>query len=252
MMMKKQNTMDEELELVQEMGCMNVIINKYLKSPWPDVTYEENHEVHDIKRFSEQNVMPATRRTHVCIWGIALLGSLLAIAIILSGLAVLIGYLLFHPKLPKLDVIKASLNNIYLDTTTDLYNSEMVALLSINNPNDRVDVRYEYINFKLFFRNDMVATQILEPFAQRRGNTTLLMALSMFSTDKIITPLSVQIMTAQARNNSIEYQLVGDLKTVAKLGTLARIPYWLNVNCRLHFTTPPKGVLQHRECTTTR
>lgn len=251
-MMKNKNTVDEEMELVQDLGCMSLIINKYLKSPWPDVNYEENHEVHDVKEFSDQHVMPAARRTNLCIWVIAMLGSLIAIAVILSGLAVLIGYLLFHPKLPKLDVIKASLNNIYLDTATGLYNSEMVALLSIRNPNDKVDVRYEYINFKLFFRNDMVATQILEPFSQRKGNTSNLMTLDMLSTDKVITPLSVQIMVAQARNNSIEYQLLGNLKTVAKLGALARIPYWLNVDCLLHFTTPPKGVLQHRECTTTR
>lgn len=247
----KKNSVDEE-ELGQEMGCISVIYNRYLKSPWPDVSYEENYESHDIKKYAEQHVLPRPRRTNICIWCTALMCSLIVIAIILSGLAVLIGYLLFHPKLPSWDVTKASLNYIALDTTTFLYNSKMVALLSVNNHNDRVDVRYEYINFKLFFRNDVVTTQVLEPFAQRRGNSTDLKVIDMVSNDAEITPLSAQIMVSQARNGSIEYKLFGTVRTVAKLGGIARIPYWLNVNCLLHFTTPPNGVLQDHKCTSTR
>lgn len=256
----KKILVDEE-ELGQEISCINVIYNRYLKSPWPDVNeesanqeksnQEENeHERH--KAYAEQKVLPPLRKTNPCIWCIALMCSLIAVAIILSGLAVLTVYLLFHPKLPKLDVTKASLNRVILDPATFLYNSEMVALITVNNPNGRVDMRYEYINFKLFFRSDMVATQVLPPFAQRRGNSTDLKVITMVSNDAEITPLSAQVMEIQAKNNSIEYKLVGNLRTVARLGATAQIPYWLNVNCQLHFTTPPNGVLHDHKCSSGR
>lgn len=256
----KKILVDEE-ELGQEIRCINVIYNRYLKSPWPDVNedksnQEENEQNEENKRhekaYAEEKVLPAPRKTNPCIWCIALMCSLIAIAIILSGLAVLTAYLLFHPKLPKLDITKASLNRVTLDPTTFLYNSEMVALITVTNPNGRVDIRYEYINFKLFFRSDMVATQVLPPFAQRRGNSTDLKVITMVSNDAEITPLSAQVMEIQAKNNSIEYKLVGNLRTVARLGATAQIPYWLNVNCQLHFTTPPNGVLHDHKCSSAR
>jgi hypothetical protein len=242
--LKKKNS-EAELE---QIGCIRVIYKRYLKSPWPDVSYEENHAPHNISYYADQRILPRPARTNIFIWCTALICSVVVIAIILAGLAVLICYLLFHPKLPTLNITEAILNRIVLDPSTRLLNAEMVALLRFNNPNDRVDVRYEYINFKLFFRNDMIATQVLEPFAQRRGDWSL-RAIDMVSNHAELTPLSAEIMVSQALNNTISYELFGTLRTVAKLGGIASIPYWLYVDCQLEFSTPPNGIFRYHKCT---
>lgn len=245
-MKKKKKNLEPDLE---QIGCISVICNRYLRSPWPDVSYDEQHGPQNISYYADQRVLPRPSRTNIFIWCIALLCSLAIIALILAGLTVLIAYLLFHPKLPTLDITEATLSRIMLDPSTRLINAEMVALLKFTNPNDRIDVRYEYINFKLFFREDMIATQVLEPFAQRRGLWSL-RSIDMVSNHTELSPLSAEILVSQAQNNTIVYQLFGTLRTVARFGSFARIPYWLYADCQLQFSTPPNGVFRYHKCTT--
>lgn len=243
--MKKNKISEAEGE---QTGCISVICNRYLKSPWPDVSYEENQDPHNSSYYAEQRVLPRPPRTNIFVWCAAWICSLVVFAIILAGLVVLIGYLLFHPKLPTVAIQEAILKRILLDPSTHFMNAEMVALLKFTNPNARVDVKYEYLNFKLFFRSDMIATQVLEPLTQSTGDSSL-RSLDLVSNHAELTPLSAEILVAQAQNNTIFYELFGTLRTVAKLGGLASIPYWLYVDCQLEFSTPPNGVFRYHKCT---
>lgn len=235
---------------VEEIESISVTHNTYLKSPWPDVSEAEPEvAVEDIKNYAEEEVLPRPPRTNRFPWYIALL---IAGAIILAAMALLILYLTFHPRFPRLELTHAVLKRIVLDRTTYLFKTEMAAFLKFRNPNGRVDLRYEDINFKLYFRDDIIATQVLGSFSQHRGNTSDGFVLLMVSPNYTeLAPLSGLIMEHQiVKKGTIVYKLLGKMTTIMRLGKLKRIHYEFYLTCQLQFSVPPKSVLRHQECTT--
>jgi len=235
---------------VEQIERIRVVHDTHLiKSPWPDSSYEEQNEPNSVKQYAEERVLPPPPRANRLLWCIALL---IASAIILAALAVLIVYLSFHPKLPRLELTNVVLKRIDLDRSTYIFKTEMIAFLKFNNPNDRVDLRYEDINFKLYFRDDIIATQVLDSFGQKRGNITDRFVIRMVSSRNTeLTPLSALIMEQQiVKKSTILYKFFGKMTTVARLGRIKRIHYRLYLDCQLRFSVPPKAVLRHQECKT--
>lgn len=233
----------------EQIESIRVTHNRYLKSPWPDANESEAREAEAIANYGEEKVLPRPPRANRFLWCIALL---IAGAIILAALGLLILYLTFHPRFPRLEVTHAVLKRIGLDPTTYVFKTEMTAFLKFNNPNGRVDLRYEDINLKLYFRDDIIATQVLESFGQKRGNTTDGFVLRMVSPNYTeLTPLSALIMEHQiVKKGTIVYKLFGKMTVIMRLGKLKRIHYQFYLTCQLQFSAPPKSVLRHRECTT--
>eukprot|EP01018_Ginkgo_biloba_P006245 Gb_30712 [translate_table: standard] len=199
--------------------------------------------------FANERVLPPPQRTNICVWCSALICSFITILLILLGLAVLVVYLIFHPRLPTFEIVEARLNRISLDPTNYVMNSEIISLAKIANPNHKVDVVYEYINFKLYFHSELIATQLLEPFGQKRGNWSL-NVIDMVSSDVELSPEDGGILISAASKNNVAYQLKGTFRTQARFGSIAHIPYWFYADCRLAFGIPPNGSLVSQKCRT--
>ncbi|GLJ26762.1 hypothetical protein SUGI_0521590 [Cryptomeria japonica] len=201
--------------------------------------------------YSEQEILPPQPTTGVCVWCSACLCAIIIILAILAGLIVLIVFLLFHPKIPRFDIMTGRINRINLDPNTYLMNADIVLLVNIINTNHKVDLKYEYINFKLYFRNDLVGYQQLEPFEQMRHNWNY-SVLDIISNDVELKPLNAQVLVNMAVQNKIAYKLLGTFRTTAKFGGIAKVPYWVYAECQLTFTAPPNGTLSDHTCTTRR
>lgn len=217
--------------------------NRYpMESPSPDMSDEEKEE-----HIGEEMVLPPPHKANIfrCIF------VLIPSAIILATLLMLVIYLSFQPKRPRLELTDVVLKRITLDRSTYLFQTEMIGFLKFDNPNKRVDLRYEEINFKLYFRNDVIATQVLDSFGQRRGNTTDRFVLQMVSSKHTyLTPLSTLIMEhLLVRRSTIQYKLIGNMTVIARLGRIKHIHHRHYLDCRLLFSVPPNAVLRHQKCT---
>lgn len=66
-----------------------------------------------------------------------------------------------------------SLTVIYFDTSKFL-NSDIAFLANFFNSNRKLKVRFEYLNLDLYFLDNLIATQAVQPHAQRSRDTVII------------------------------------------------------------------------------
>lgn len=79
-------------------------------------------------------------KTRPVAWIIAVFCTLFWIIVIVAGLAVLIIYLVYRPRLPKFDISTATLNAAYIDMGY-LLNADLTILGNFSNPNKKGSIR---------------------------------------------------------------------------------------------------------------
>lgn len=117
-------------------------------------SHDQNHNAqHD--HHTRPTLMPFSRkqrkRTSVLAWCMVVVCTVLLMVVILLGLAVLIVYLVYRPRSPQFDIAAASLNAGYLDTG-NLLNADISLLVSVVNPNTKVNIYFSYLQMDMYFQ----------------------------------------------------------------------------------------------------
>jgi len=196
---------------------------------------------------ANEGILPPPPHTNFFIWVCAIGCSIFAILVILTGLIVLLGFLIFHPRLPSFTVKEATLNSLLLNTAFVL-SSDATILLHIHNPNGKVAVDYEYLKFELQYERRALSNLTFAPFSQLPKNTTdwlfVMAARGVQLQAREGEDLSYNIQT-----NSIPYDFVGTVRTKAKFKSITSIKYWLHIRCTLEFLPPlSNGTLVSSSC----
>ncbi|CAN1325059.1 hypothetical protein LINPERPRIM_LOCUS33368 [Linum perenne] len=77
-----------------------------------------------------------------------------------------------HPPIePKAIDKNARLNGIYFDSD-EFFNGDVSCITNFTNHNKKMDVRFEYVDIKVYFRNKILGAQAIQPFTQRPGEMT--------------------------------------------------------------------------------
>ncbi|XP_019052732.1 PREDICTED: uncharacterized protein At1g08160 isoform X1 [Nelumbo nucifera] len=147
------------------------------------------------------------RRTNPIIWCAAVLCLIFSLLLILAGIATLILFLVIKPRHPLFDTVGANLNSIYVDSPEYL-NGDFAFLANFSNPNRKIDVRFEYLDIELYFFDRLIATQALQPFSQRRGETRL-ESVRMVSSEVYLPPNLAMELQKQVQNNRVVYNMPG-------------------------------------------
>ncbi|XP_058114805.1 NDR1/HIN1-like protein 13 [Magnolia sinica] len=201
------------------------------------------------RRPKTRGLLRPPRRTNAFVWCAAFACVIFSILLILAGIATLIVFLVIKPRHPSFETTAASLNSIYLDTP-EYFNGDLTFLANFSNPNHKMDVQFEYLNIELYFSDRLIATQSLQPFAQRRGEARL-EAVHMISSE-VYLPLKLSMeLQKQVQSNRVQYNIRGTFRVRANLG-LSHFSYWLYGRCQIELTGPPSGVLVARSCSTKR
>ncbi|XP_072965731.1 uncharacterized protein [Typha angustifolia] len=185
-------------------------------------------------------------RTHPVAWCLAAACIVFWLVVILGGLIVLIIYIVFRPRTPRLDISSATLNAAYLDTGTFL-NADLTVLASFSNPNQKVDVSFSYIQLDLYFYGTMIATQVVEPFAERRGLAAL-RSVHLVSSEVPLPQDAVAAWRNGTAGGKVLLQVDGKFRTRSYLGRWLRFTYWLSRHCDITVGPPPGGVLLSKQC----
>ncbi|XP_010536771.1 PREDICTED: protein YLS9-like [Tarenaya hassleriana] len=195
----------------------------------------------------ETVILRQPRRTNPWIWCGAGLCLVFSLVLIFFGIATLIVFLAIRPRTPVFDIPNANLNTIYFDSPV-FFNGDLSLLANFTNPNKKIDVRFEYLDIELFFYNRLIATQGVQPFSQRRGETRL-EAVHLISSLVYLPANHAVELKRQVQNNKINYEIRGTFKVRADLGMI-HYSYWLHGRCQVQMTGPPTGVLVSRNCST--
>ncbi|CAH2077871.1 unnamed protein product [Thlaspi arvense] len=192
---------------------------------------------------------PRSSRTNPLIWCVAGLCFVFSLLLIFFGIATLIVYLAVKPRTPVLDIPNASLHTIYFDSPIS-FNGDLSMLVNLTNPNKKIEVRIEQLEVELFFFNKLIARQWVQPFSQRKRETSLKPVRLISSL--VYLPVNYAMeLRRQMQDNKIEYEIRCTFKVRAHFGMI-HYSYRLHGRCQLQITGPPAGVLISRYCTTKR
>ncbi|PIA58354.1 hypothetical protein AQUCO_00500344v1 [Aquilegia coerulea] len=194
-------------------------------------------------------LLPPPRRTNPLIWCVAFCCIIFSLLLILSGIAILIIFLVIKPKYPLFEATSASLNSIYLDSAQYL-NGDFTFIANFSNPSRKMDIRFEYLDIELYFFDRLIGTQALQPFnLKRRGSRVEF--VHMISS-QVYLPLNHSIaLQKQVQTNRVRYFLKGTFRVRAIVG-LTHFSYWIYGRCQVVMTSPPNGVLVAHSCRTKR
>ncbi|WOL15585.1 hypothetical protein Cni_G24366 [Canna indica] len=188
----------------------------------------------------------APRPTHPTAWLLAACCAVLWVAIILGGIAILVVYLAFRPRYPRLEIAGVTLNGAYLDAGT-LLNADITILANFSNPNEKVDVSYSYMQLDLYFHGAMIATQAVEPFDEQRGQAVL-RSVHMMSSQVPLTPAAAKAWSDGTMGQGVAMEVVGSFRTKSVLAGWMHYTYWLHRHCKIAVGAPPNGALLSSSC----
>ncbi|XP_073311630.1 uncharacterized protein At1g08160 [Primulina huaijiensis] len=200
-------------------------------------------------RSREQPILREPRRTNPIVWCGAILCLIFSLLLIFFGIATLIIFVAIKPRNPVFDTPVASLNAIYFDSP-EILNGDIVFLANFSNPNRKLYVRFEYLYIELYFSENLIASQVLQPFSQNPGEARFLSVHLISSLVHLPLNLSLELQK-QGQRNRVVYNIKGTFRVKVKLG-MVHYSYWLRGNCQLEMTSPPNGVLVTHSCRTKR
>ncbi|XP_050236134.1 uncharacterized protein LOC126686145 [Mercurialis annua] len=206
-------------------------------------TYENRSRKHTILHH------PRRHRTNPIVWFGAIICLIFSLTLIFFGIATLVIYLAIKPRTPMFDTPNANLKSVYFDSP-EYFNGDFTFLANFSNPNQKIDVRFEYVDIELYFYDRLIGIQALQPFTQRQHETRLETVHIISSLVYLPHNLAIELQK-QVQSNKVIYNIRGTFKVRASLGLL-HYSYWLHGRCEVMMTGPPAGVLVARSCKTKR
>ncbi|KAJ0969103.1 hypothetical protein J5N97_021980 [Dioscorea zingiberensis] len=149
------------------------------------------------------------RRTGPLSWLFGIFCAILWTAIITAGLAILIIYLIFRPKFPRLYIAGATLNAGHIDTDMGLFlNADLTLLANFTNPNHKVNIFFSYMELNIYFNNTIIATQGISGFSMR-PKETMLRSVHMVTSEVMMRKADASRWQKEINQNKIGMEVEG-------------------------------------------
>ncbi|KAG0449928.1 hypothetical protein HPP92_027035 [Vanilla planifolia] len=162
-------------------------------------------------------------RTNPVIWALAIVCTGLVVAVILTGIAVFVIYLVYQPKAPSLRVASSHLYRLEYDQT-GLFAVELALTLVAENPNARAHATFS--DFAASMRLDKGGVELAELRAdelgvEKNGSATL---------DYVVRTEGVPLDEAgrgavdgMLKEGVVGFELVGEAKARWRVGVFASV-----------------------------
>ncbi|KAF8096377.1 hypothetical protein N665_0309s0004 [Sinapis alba] len=214
-------------------------------TPWRNAPTPSPHH-----RGSHRTPPPSRDQTNAATWSAAFCCAIFWIILILSGLVVLIVYLVYRPRSPHIDISAANLNAAYLDMGF-LLNGDLTMLANFTNPNKKSSVEFSSLTFDLYYYNTLIATQYIEPFKVPK-KMSMFANVHLVSSQVQLEPRQSQELQRQIETGPVLLNVRGTFHARSNLGALFRYSYWLHTHCSFSLNSPPSGTMRARRCSTKR
>lgn len=173
-------------------------------------------------------------RTHPLIWLAAIVLAFLAVAVIITGIAVFVVYMIYKPKLPYLQVAYAHLDKLDYDQS-GLLDTQITLAIEAENDNAKADASFYDINFALGFQGIKLAELRADPFNVPR-NSALPLNYVVPSSTVPLDEEAMDSMDAALKMDRVPFILNGHARTRWRLGIFFSVKFWTNLSCKLEFT----------------
>ncbi|KAG2602773.1 hypothetical protein PVAP13_5KG707700 [Panicum virgatum] len=176
------------------------------------------------------------------------------LVVVCIGLAILVIYLLYHPRPPRLHVSTATLNAGYIDELPPPHlgqalNSDLYVLAAIYNPNTKIDVALHYMQFDLYFQGHLIGTQAVWPPLYERPGDSALRSVHLVVSEVVMRPEDADVWkNVTSTGGLVQMQLEGRFYVQLNFGRWLPFRYMVKPSCALWLDPPPAGALRRARC----
>ncbi|XP_073047030.1 NDR1/HIN1-like protein 12 [Primulina eburnea] len=169
--------------------------------------------------------------TSPLIWGVAIICAILAVAVIIAGVTLFIGYLVIKPKVPQISVTSAQLDAIYFDQAS-LLTVQVTIVIESENRNAKASVSFYETRYGLSFRGQNIAYLAANTYGLGPNKTTVFNYVSQ-STPIPLNPDEAESVNWSLNRKIINFELKGNTKTRWRVGLIGSVKFWLHLDCML-------------------
>ncbi|XP_016198994.1 NDR1/HIN1-like protein 12 [Arachis ipaensis] len=185
--------------------------------------------------------------TNPLIWLLAIICTIIALAVIVAGIVVFAGYILIRPRVPTISVTNAHLD-IFRNDYTGILETQLRIQVMAQNENMKAHASFSDIRFNISFQGQPVAMMVADPFDVPKNNTQFLNYFVQSSAIPL-TPEQMQAVTDSWKLNLATFDFKGNARTQWRIGPLiGSVKFWCYLDCKLKFH-PLNGSYIHNACT---
>ncbi|KAJ7943980.1 Late embryogenesis abundant protein [Quillaja saponaria] len=185
------------------------------------------------------------RRTHPLVWFLAIICTIIAIAVIIAGIVVFVGYIVIHPRVPFISVTNASLDLLQNDLA-GLLQTQISINVRAENDNQKAHATFSDIRFALRFQGIKIAELVAGPLeVNKRSYQDLHYVVQSLSIP--LNPDQVEEVDLSWKRNVISFELKGNARARWRVGPLGSVKFQNHLNCQLKFH-PSNGTYINSRC----
>ncbi|XP_010536072.1 PREDICTED: uncharacterized protein LOC104811158 [Tarenaya hassleriana] len=171
--------------------------------------------------------------TSIFVWCAAIICALISVAVIFGGIAVFVGYLVIHPRIPIISVVNAHLDLLRYDISR-VMETQITIIVRAENDNEKAHATFEDTEFHLSFGGKYIAILKAAPFKVGK-NSSLDFSYVVQSYPVPLGPTEMQMIDYALKQDVITFDLKGDSRTRWRVGPFGSVRFWCDLNCELNF-----------------
>uniref|UniRef100_A0A7N0TZC6 Late embryogenesis abundant protein LEA-2 subgroup domain-containing protein n=1 Tax=Kalanchoe fedtschenkoi TaxID=63787 RepID=A0A7N0TZC6_KALFE len=184
--------------------------------------------------------------TNPLIWILATICAIIAIAVIISGIAIVVSYLVIHPRIPFISVAYAHLDAFEYDAYGFLQTA-LTIVIRAENGNRNAHATFYDLDFVLSLHGYGIVELQTHPFDVRR-NDSLDLPFNFRANPIPLDRLHREYVDLELKRSEMSFVLKGGGRARWKVGQLGSVKFWCELDCELKFHWPNGTYFGHR-CT---
>ncbi|MED6142925.1 hypothetical protein PIB30_002217 [Stylosanthes scabra] len=210
---------------------------------------EGHHHHHGGTKYHNRKLHVGRQsHTNPLIWLLAIICTIIALAVIVAGVVVFAGYILIRPRVPTLSVTNARLE-IFRNDYTGILETQLRIQVMAQNENMKAHATFSDIGFNLSFQGQPVATLVADTFDVPKNSSQFLNYFVQSSAIPL-TPEQMQAVTDSWKLNLASFDFKGNGRTQWRIGPLiGSVKFWCFLDCKLKFHPLNGSYIRNHYCT---
>ncbi|KAK7835072.1 uncharacterized protein LOC111991987 [Quercus suber] len=188
-----------------------------------------------LRKFFHNDELVYATRTHPFIWCLAIICTLICIAVIITGIAVFIGYAVIHPRIPILSVANATLGTMRY-SQAGLLETQMTIIIRAENDNRKAHASFSDTAFILSFQGLVIAKLVADPFDVKK-NSSIYFNYEVTSDEIPLDSARMHQVDLSLKKKVITFDFKGNSRTQWRVWLLGSVKFWCHLDCQLRFHT---------------
>ena len=186
------------------------------------------------------------QRTRWWGWAAATVCAILAISVIITGIAVFAVYIIYKPKMPYIKVADAHLNTLDYDQS-GLLNIQMALTILAANENFKAHASFSDASYNLRFHGIKIAVLQAAPFDVPKNSSFPIYYL-VSSSPIPLDRGGMEAMDMALKQGIVPFRFDGQARTRWKVGIFVSVRFWTHLSCELRFFWSNGNVVNPLNC----